>query len=1149
MKQILELIQSNPAVDKFLNGQNRLVIQDNVALAYLVSAAFSKSHKNISIVTNNLYTAQNIYEQISSLIGEDNCLLFPMDEIFHQTNYAYSKEILSQRLYVMHRSLQKKNRILITHTIASKRYLPSPELYFENNLLFEKGHSYNLTKICKKLSDMAFMRVNKVDQSLQFALRGDILDIFPINAEKPIRIEFFDDEIESIRYFDIESQISSTEIDMVEIFPSTDLLFYEEDKQKAKERILEKLKTDIKHLDFSKRDSLIKKVNGDIDLIENGSFDENLYCYFHYFFSDKKYNIFDYFHSDINVIYNLDEVQASLNLQDKESMEYILELYENGLSLNDTNQSIDFSDVIRKLNNVNTYSYYVKDSDDYSLDIKAIPFYASNLYNSINLINEYQSNGYKVFVALKEQYLNKFNEFLDNNKIKYENDENLDKIDTISLKEEDLPFGMEFVQEKIIYLTKREIFSYKQNLTVFSSRYKKATILNSYEELQIGDYVVHEENGIGKYEGIVTLTANEVTQDYLKILYANEQILYIPLMKFSSIRKYVSREGAVPRLSRIGGKDWSNTKEKIKAQVNFLAERLIKLYAERQSTVGYAFKEDDEFQKEFEEAFPYNLTKDQIKAVNEIKQDMERPIPMDRLLCGDVGFGKTEVAFRAAFKAILSNKQVALLCPTTILAKQHYDVANSRFGLFGIKIALFSRFVSEKKQQEYIKDIKENKIQLIIGTHRLLSKDIVFNDLGLLIVDEEQRFGVEHKERIKEISKNVDVLTLTATPIPRTLQMSLLGIRNLSQLQTPPNLRMPIQTYVLPFNRRLAKEAISRELSRGGQVFYLHNYVSSIAQTAKKIQEDLPQTKVGIVHAKMDKDDIDEIMSEFYMGNIDVLVCTSIVEAGLDIPNANTIIIENADNFGLSQLYQIKGRVGRSNRVAYAYLFYNDKKVLNETAEKRLKAIKDFTELGSGFKIAQKDLNIRGAGDILGSEQSGFIETVGMDMYVDILNEVINDKKGIVVENKKLRTTNITIGGYIPSSYALDSDKIQLYQEIEACNNLSSIEILRRKMRDIYGRLPKEVEKILLKRKIDILSSSANIESVFEEESIIVTLTKDISMMNGFATILSQKLKDISDDIYVKFSDKRFVIKITKNKKALDNLLLILQSVNSIKIN
>lgn len=1148
MKHILELIQNNPAVDKFLNGQNRLVIQDNIALAYLVSAAFIKSHKNISIVTNNLYTAQNIYEQISSLIGEDNCLLFPMDEIFHQTNYAYSKEILSQRLYVMHRSLQKKNRILITHTIASKRYLPSPELYFENNLLFEKGHSYNLTNICKKLSDMAFMRVNKVDQSLQFALRGDILDIFPINAEKPIRIEFFDDEIESIRYFDIESQISSTEIDKVEIFPSTDLLFYEEDKKEAKDRILEKLKNDIKFLDFSKRDSLIKKVNGDIDLIENGNFDENLYCYFHYFFSNKKYNIFDYFHSDINIIYNLDEVQASLTLQDKESMEYILELYENGLSLNDTAQSIDFNEIIRPLNNINTYSYYLNGSDDYSLDIKAIPFYASNLYNSINLINEYQSNGYKVFVALKEQYLNKFTEFLNNNKIKYESDENLDKIDTISLKEEDLPFGMEFVQEKIIYLTKREIFSYKQNLTVFSSRYKKATILNSYEELQIGDYVVHEENGIGKYEGIVTLTANEVTQDYLKILYANEQILYIPLIKFSSIRKYVSREGAVPRLSRIGGKDWSNTKEKIKAQVNFLAERLIKLYAERQSTVGYAFKEDDEFQKEFEEAFPYNLTKDQIKAVTEIKQDMERPIPMDRLLCGDVGFGKTEVAFRAAFKAILSNKQVALLCPTTILAKQHYDVANSRFGLFGIKIALFSRFVSEKKQQEYIKDIKENKIQLIIGTHRLLSKDIVFNDLGLLIVDEEQRFGVEHKERIKEISKNVDVLTLTATPIPRTLQMSLLGIRNLSQLQTPPNLRMPIQTYVLPFNRRLAKEAISRELSRGGQVFYLHNYVSSIAQTAKKIQEDLPQAKVGIVHAKMDKDDIDEIMSEFYMGNIDVLVCTSIVEAGLDIPNANTIIIENADNFGLSQLYQIKGRVGRSNRVAYAYLFYNDKKILNETAEKRLKAIKDFTELGSGFKIAQKDLNIRGAGDILGSEQSGFIETVGMDMYVDILNEVINDKKGIISENKKLKTTNITIGGYIPSSYALDSDKIQLYQEIEACNNLSSIEILRRKMRDIYGRLPKEVEKILLKRKIDILSSSKNIESVFEEESIIVTLTKDISMMNGFATILSQKLKDIVDDIYVKFVDKRFVIKITKNKKALDNLLLILQSVNSIKI-
>ena len=540
------------------------------------------------------------------------------------------------------------------------------------------------------------------------------------------------------------------------------------------------------------------------------------------------------------------------------------------------------------------------------------------------------------------------------------------------------------------------------------------------------------------------------------------------------------------------------------------------------------------------------MTRDQQKALEEIKLDMEKPTPMDRLLCGDVGFGKTEVAFRAAFKAILSNKQVALLCPTTILAKQHYDVANSRFSLFGVNIALFSRFVSTKIQNENIKLIKEGKIHLIIGTHRLLSKDIEIPNLGLLIVDEEQRFGVEHKERIKEISKNVDVLTLTATPIPRTLQMSLLGIRNLSQLQTPPSSRMPIQTYVTEYNPHLAKEVICRELSRGGQVFYLYNLVSTIFQKAEQIKKAIPNARVGVVHAKMDSEDIDKIMTEFYLGNIDVLVCTSIVESGLDVPNANTILIENSDKFGLSQLYQIKGRVGRSNRVAYAYLFYNKNKELTPEAEKRLKAIKEFASLGSGYKIAEKDLSIRGAGDILGSQQSGFIDSVGIDMYVNILSEVINEKKGIKKIDKKIKSTNITIGGYIPSNYALDTDKIQIYQEIEDTQTIASIELLRRKLKDIYGKLPKEVEKILLKRKIDILASSSNIESVYEDNMINIILTKEISLTNGVATMLSNKLSVIKDDIFVRVIDKKFIIKIQKNKESQNNLLYILEVINTL---
>lgn len=1134
---LLDLIYNDDSINKLNNHEGRLVINNTLACSYLVSGVFLKKQKNILLVVSSMYNAQILYEQIASLVGEDNCLLFPVDEIYHQTNYSYSKEMLSQRLYVMDKCLDNKKRILISHVEGVTRFLPNPELYKLNTLFLEKNKSYNLNNLVNSLINMGFTRVNKIDQSLQFALRGDILDIFPINLDKPIRIEFFDDEIESIRYFEIESQTSIEEIDNIKIFPATDLLI--EDFNYGKENILNKLNIDLKRLKIEEREKLINKVNEDLINMENGSFDENYYSYFHYF-QKEIFNIVSYFKSDLTVIYQKEEVDKYIEIQKEENDESINELFSNGLSLCDKNYSLSFEKALHDC----LYSYgYEQAENDYSLLINNIPFVSNNILSSLNLINEYSKKGYKIVICLKDNF-DKYAEFLKNNNVEFEIiDNNLPN--NIGLYKYDLNIGFIY-KDKVLFLSKKEIFNYKQNLNIFSSRYKKATILNSYDELSVDDYVVHEENGIGQYKGIVNLTANGITSDYLKVLYANNQYLYIPLEKFSRIRKYVSKEGSVPRLSKLGGKDWANVKEKIKSQVNFLADRLLALYAEREITPGISFKEDDEFQKEFEDAFPYQMTRDQQKALEEIKLDMEKPTPMDRLLCGDVGFGKTEVAFRAAFKAILSNKQVALLCPTTILAKQHYDVANSRFSLFGVNIALFSRFVSAKIQNENIKLIKEGKIHLIIGTHRLLSKDIEIPNLGLLIVDEEQRFGVEHKERIKEISKNVDVLTLTATPIPRTLQMSLLGIRNLSQLQTPPSSRMPIQTYVTEYNPHLAKEVICRELSRGGQVFYLYNLVSTIFQKAEQIKKAIPNARVGVVHAKMDSEDIDKIMTEFYLGNIDVLVCTSIVESGLDVPNANTILIENSDKFGLSQLYQIKGRVGRSNRVAYAYLFYNKNKELTPEAEKRLKAIKEFASLGSGYKIAEKDLSIRGAGDILGSQQSGFIDSVGIDMYVNILSEVINEKKGIKKIDKKIKSTNITIGGYIPSNYALDTDKIQIYQEIEDTQTIASIELLRRKLKDIYGKLPKEVEKILLKRKIDILASSSNIESVYEDNMINIILTKEISLTNGVVTILSNKLSVIKDDIFVRVIDKKFIIKIQKNKESQNNLLYILEVINSL---
>lgn len=1134
---LLDLIYNDDSINKLNNHEGRLVINNTLACSYLVSGVFLKKQKNILLVASSMYNAQILYEQIASLVGEDNCLLFPVDEIYHQTNYSYSKEMLSQRLYVLDKCLDNKKRILISHVEGVTRFLPNPELYKLNTLFLEKNKSYNLNNLVNSLINMGFTRVNKIDQSLQFALRGDILDIFPINLDKPIRIEFFDDEIESIRYFEIESQTSIEEIDNIKIFPATDLLI--EDFNYGKENILNKLNIDLKRLKIEEREKLINKVNEDLINMENGSFDENYYSYFHYF-QKEIFNIVSYFKSDLTLIYQKEEVDKYIEIQKEENDESINELFSNGLSLFDKNYSLSFENALHDC----LYSYgYEQAENDYSLLINNIPFVSNNILSSLNLINEYSKKGYKIVICLKDNF-DKYAEFLKNNNVEFEIiDNNLPN--NIGLYKYDLNIGFIY-KDKVLFLSKKEIFNYKQNLNIFSSRYKKATILNSYDELSVDDYVVHEENGIGQYKGIVNLTANGITSDYLKVLYANNQYLYIPLEKFSRIRKYVSKEGSVPRLSKLGGKDWANVKEKIKNQVNFLADRLLALYAEREITPGISFKEDDEFQKEFEDAFPYQMTRDQQKALEEIKLDMEKPTPMDRLLCGDVGFGKTEVAFRAAFKAILSNKQVALLCPTTILAKQHYDVANSRFSLFGVNIALFSRFVSTKIQNENIKLIKEGKIHLIIGTHRLLSKDIEIPNLGLLIVDEEQRFGVEHKERIKEISKNVDVLTLTATPIPRTLQMSLLGIRNLSQLQTPPSSRMPIQTYVTEYNPHLAKEVICRELSRGGQVFYLYNLVSTIFQKAEQIKKAIPNARVGVVHAKMDSEDIDKIMTEFYLGNIDVLVCTSIVESGLDVPNANTILIENSDKFGLSQLYQIKGRVGRSNRVAYAYLFYNKNKELTPEAEKRLKAIKEFASLGSGYKIAEKDLSIRGAGDILGSQQSGFIDSVGIDMYVNILSEVINEKKGIKKIDKKIKSTNITIGGYIPSNYALDTDKIQIYQEIEDTQTIASIELLRRKLKDIYGKLPKEVEKILLKRKIDILASSSNIESVYEDNMINIILTKEISLTNGVATMLSNKLSVIKDDIFVRVIDKKFIIKIQKNKESQNNLLYILEVINTL---
>ena len=621
------------------------------------------------------------------------------------------------------------------------------------------------------------------------------------------------------------------------------------------------------------------------------------------------------------------------------------------------------------------------------------------------------------------------------------------------------------------------------------------------------------------------------------------------MAQFQLVRKYLGKEGMTPRLSHLHSKDWENTKKKVKARINDLAERLMHLYVERSKIKGFEFQKDDEFQKQFEDEFEYELTKDQERALNEIKKDMESPFPMDRLLCGDVGFGKTEVAFRAAFKAILSGKQVAILCPTTLLARQHYELALKRFANFDVNIAIFSRLITKKDQTKFEKQVEEGKAHLIIGTHRLLSKSIHFKELGLLIVDEEQRFGVEQKERIKELKQDVDVLTLSATPIPRTLQISLIGVRSMSKIDTPPQDRMPIQTYVTPFKLDVVKELIERELGRNGQVFFLHNNIATLYNRVATLQKMMPNVIFGVAHGKMDREDIEDVMMRFYEGQIDVLVSTSIIENGIDVPNANMIIVEDSENYGLSQLYQIKGRVGRSSRIAYAYLMYSEFKVLNEKAQKRLKALQDFTELGSGYKIAQRDLMIRGAGDILGPEQAGFIDSIGLDMYIKLLNEAIKEKMDGEVEEENVEINPVlNVDAYIPNSYAKEGDKIELYQEILHASSLDSLQSIKEKTRDVYGRLPEEVELLFVKRNIDLLSKDAHVLKLEEKPKVVeIKLGDDYINIRGIGNILFEALIPFLAFVKISYANNVFKIQLNKRKEWMNDLEGILRSLLEIQ--
>lgn len=1087
MKKIIQVIKDNPAYQAMLKGKGEIITSHTSDEAILIAGTFLASHQTILIIKNNQYQAQLLYQELAPIL-KNKVHFFPCDESLRVEALAYSKELMGERIHVLSLLCKNEPQVVICHTHSLSRYVPSRDLFQNKTLSLQTGMIIEPLELRRKLIEIGYQNIQRVDEPFFYSKRGGVIDVFSIQYDEPIRIEFFDDEIESIRFFDKNTQRSTERVQSVEILPATDMLYNDEEIS----YVIDQIQTLQEETNTEEKDELDEEVSIDIESLKAHDYSSRLYQYMSMFTTS--ISLFSYFEDPLIIVSNKDKIINTYNQYVEETFYYTQELKSLGKMVDGLSLYQDISLYLDKAHI--QFLEFASHDKQISFTTRQIQLSLTNEQQFIQQIKDYLIKN-KILMCLDNQHqIDIMIHLLDDHHIPFRMIGNDDHIYSgINIYLGDLKNGVEFFDEHVIVLTEKELFKVSSQKKKGYVKYKNAKVINDYTELNVGDYVVHDTHGIGQYMGIKTLEVKGNHKDYLYIAYKGNDTLYIPVENFKLVRKYASRDGKVPRIHSLNSTEWQKTKQRVRNKVDDLADKLIALYAARMKQPGFAYPEDDALQIQFEEGFGYELTPDQQEAVKEIKADMQLPRPMDRLLCGDVGFGKTEVALRACFKAILANKQVAFLCPTTILSSQHYHTMIERFKNFPVQIALLNRFTTTTKKKQILQDLKDGKIDLLVGTHRILSKDVEFKDLGLLCIDEEQRFGVRQKEKIKELRETIDVLTLTATPIPRTLQMSLMGIRGLSQIETPPLNRLPVQTYVMEKSPQLVQQVIERELGRQGQVFYLYNKTSNIESVANQIQRMIPSAKVTFGHGKMTKDQLENVMQSFINKEYNVLVCTTIIETGIDIPNANTIIIEDADKFGLSQLYQIKGRVGRSERMAYAYLLYAKNKQMNEEATKRLKAIKEFAQLGSGYKIAMRDLSIRGSGDILGGEQAGFIDSVGFDMYMKILQEVIDEKTGENKEEKEVPVQNIKVDGYIPENYVeSDIEKLNLYQRIYQAQHMTQIQSLENDLKDLYGTLPREVNNIVLKRKYEILCTEPFIDQVKEVDGKIqVMLTQEFS--------------------------------------------------------
>ena len=979
--------------------------------------------------------AKKAYEEYRFLT--EDVYLYPARDLLFYYADIKGKVLTGRRMEGLRALIEKEPGSplnVITTMDAFLDGISAPDEIRKRRISLRSGDELDFSEFQSELSGMGYERESQIEGPGQFAVRGGILDVFPLTEEMPVRIELWGDEIDSIRTFDVESQRSVENLEQITIYPAS------ENSGESS--------SPVSFLDYFPKDKSILLLDEPFRLQEESEKVES-----------------EYFHSSEN------RDEAGLDLQENElkvcQTKEIIEKM-NGY------YGIGFTTLESKCGNFHvrqTYSIQTKGVNPYNNSFELLTRDLKRLKRSgyrVVLLSGSRTRAKRLAEDLRDYDLSSF----------YSEDmERTVNPGEIMVSYGYVAEGYEYPMLKFTVISETDIFGKKKKKK--KRRRYEGQKIQDFAELKPGDYVVHENHGLGIYQGIEKIEVDKVTKDYMKISYAEGGILYIPVGQMDLIQKYAGSDAKKPKLNKLGTTQWVKTKSQVKKAVQAVAEDLVELYAVRQKTEGYVYGPDTVWQKEFEEMFPFEETEDQIQAIEDTKHDMESTKIMDRLICGDVGYGKTEIAIRAAFKAVQEGKQVVFLVPTTILAQQHYNTFVQRLKDFPVRIDLLCRFRSSYQQKKTVEDLKKGLVDIVIGTHRVLSKDVGYKDLGLLIIDEEQRFGVTHKEKIKKLRENVDVLTLTATPIPRTLHMSLIGIRDMSVLEEAPHDRMPIQTYVMEYNDEMVREAIERELSRGGQVYYVYNRVSDIADVAGRIQKLVPDATVSYAHGQMNERQLEDIMYDFINGDIDVLVSTTIIETGLDIPNANTMIIQDADRFGLSQLYQLRGRVGRSNRMAYAFLLYRRDKLLKEVAEKRLAAIREFTDLGSGIKIAMRDLEIRGAGNLLGEAQSGHMEAVGYDLYCKMLNEAVRQLKGGGEEEIYTTTVDINIDAYIPDSYIRNEyQKLDVYKRIAAIETEEEMDDMTEELIDRFGDIPKKVQQLLHIAAIKGLAHSAYVTSV-----------------------------------------------------------------------